>query len=101
MKRRFKYLRSISRLTSSLTLVTSRVAPAAHSRRIRSAPGVLARADPPRIRIGLRAGRFAHLHDARLKESERDHVAAHAAHADPVADREGVPAQQHQIGMVG
>lgn len=44
---------------------------------------------------------LAHLHDGRLDEAERDDVAAHAAHADAVADTEVFSAQNDEVAGKG
>jgi len=43
-------------------------------------------------------GGLSHLHDRGLEESEANDVSAYAAQRDPVADAEGVAAEDHEVG---
>src|SRR5581483_511310 len=65
------------------------------------AAGELAALDPHGRVGGLHRGRLAHFHDLGLHEPERDHVAAHAAHDDPITDGEVVAAQDHDVAGDG
>jgi hypothetical protein len=47
------------------------------------------------------AGRLPHLHDGGLEEPEPDDVPARTGQGDPVADAEGVTAQDHEVGGEG